>query len=143
MPELNVYNHQKAIDLAAGLCDRLQSCGRKALGEVLRLCSKHAGIWQLDEIEVSLLDDETIADLHFQFMDLAGPTDVITFDHGEIHISVETSRTQAREYANDFERELMLYIIHGLLHLAGYDDATERESAVMEDLQSSILSKVW
>ena len=50
---------------------------------------------------------------------------------------------QAREYANDFERELMLYIVHGLLHLAGYDDATDKQSAIMDDLQSSILAKVW
>ena len=143
MPELNVYNHQSVIDLTAGLCDRLRSCGRKALEEVLQLCTRPAGIRDLDEIEVSFVDDETIAELHLQFMGLAGPTDVITFDHGEIHISVETAMTQAREYANDFERELMLYIVHGLLHLAGYDDATERESALMEDMQSTILSNVW
>ena len=143
MPDLNVYNHQGVIELSAGLCKRLQSCGRKALEEVLQKSGRRARIRNLDEIEVSFVDDETIEDLHLQFMGLAGPTDVITFDHGEIHISVETAREQASEYANDFERELMLYIVHGLLHLAGYDDATERESAVMEEMQSAILSKVW
>ena len=68
---------------------------------------------ELDEVEVSFVDDETIADLHLQYMQIPGPTDVITFAHGEIHISVETAKAQASEYANDFERELMLYIVHG------------------------------
>ena len=143
MPELNVYNHQAVIALSAGLCDRLQSSGHKALKEALHCSSESSVLQDIDEVEVSLVDDETIADMHLQFMNIPGPTDVITFDHGEIHISVETAELQSREYANDFERELMLYIVHGLLHLAGYDDATERESDAMDELQSAILSKVW
>jgi probable rRNA maturation factor len=143
MPDLNVYNHQKVIPLSADLCGRLHSSACKALPVVLRLAKKGSDLHGLDEVEVSFVDDDTIADLHLQYMQIPGPTDVITFGHGEIHISVETARSQAREYANDFERELMLYIVHGLLHLAGYDDATDKQSAIMDDLQSSILAKVW
>lgn len=143
MLELNVYDHQKAIRLSSDLCDRLQSSGRKAVVEVLKHAKPSSNLLRLDEVEVNFIDDETIADLHLQFMEIFGPTDVITFAHGEIHVSVETARAQARDYANDFERELMLYIVHGLLHLAGYDDATERQSDVMDDLQCSILAKVW
>lgn len=143
MPDLNVYNHQKVIPLSADLSRRLHSSGCKAVSEVLRLARKGSDLHGLEEVEVSFVDDDTIADLHLQFMQIPGPTDVITFGHGEIHVSVETAKSQAREYANDFERELMLYIVHGLLHLAGYDDATDKESAIMDDLQSSILAKVW
>ena len=143
MPNLNVYNHQKVILLSADLCGRLHSSACKALPVVLRLAKKGSDLHGLDEVEVSFVDDDTIADLHLQYMQIPGPTDVITFEHGEIHISVETAKSQASEYANDFERELMLYIVHGLLHLAGYDDATDKQSAIMDDLQSSILAKVW
>ena len=142
MPDLNVYNHQKVILLSADLCGRLHSSACKALPVVLRLAKKGSDLHGLDEVEVSFVDDDTIADLHLKYMQIPGPTDVITFGHGEIHISVETARSQAREYANDFERELMLYIVHGLLHLAGYDDATDKQSAIMDDLQSSIIAKV-
>lgn len=144
MPNLRVYNHQDVVRLSAGLCRRLESCGLLALSEVLTLTQKNSSVLQdLDEIEVSLLDDEMIADVHLRFMSIPGPTDVITFDHGEIHIGVETAVIQAGEYGNDVERELMLYIVHGLLHLAGYDDGTEKEEAIMDELQQSILSKVW
>ena len=143
MPELNVYNHQAVMSLEASLCDRLQLSGRKAVSEALQLGGESSVLQDIDEVEVSLVDDETIAEMHLQFMNIPGPTDVITFAHGEIHISVETAKRQSEEYANDFERELMLYVVHGLLHLAGYDDATERESNAMEELQSATLSKVW
>ena len=143
MTELNVYNHQKVIRLSAGLCSRLQLAGCSAVEQVLKIARPSSNLRRIDEVEVNFVADETIADLHLQFMQIPGPTDVITFAHGELHISVETARAQASDYANDFERELMLYIVHGLLHLAGYEDATERESEVMDDLQSSILAEVW
>jgi probable rRNA maturation factor len=143
MLELNIYNHQKVIRLSPDLCGRLKASARDAVIEVLNLAQRGSNLSKVDEVEVNFVDDETIADLHLQFMQIPGATDVITFAHGEIHISVETARTQARDYANDFERELMLYIVHGLLHLAGYEDATEKQSGVMDDLQSTILAKVW
>lgn len=143
MLELNVYDHQKVIRLSAGLCDQLELAGRNAVTQVLKVAKPDSNLARVNEVEVNFVDDETIAGIHLEFMHIPGPTDVITFAHGELHISVETARTQARDYANDFERELMLYIVHGLLHLAGYEDATERESDVMDDLQSSILAEVW
>ncbi|MGB2403139.1 MAG: rRNA maturation RNase YbeY [Akkermansiaceae bacterium] len=143
MLELNVYDHQEVICLSAGLRRRLQLAGRSAVKKVLKIARPESNLRKIDEVEVNFVDDDTIADLHLQFMQIPGPTDVITFAHGELHISVETAQSQARDYANDFERELMLYIVHGLLHLAGYDDATERQSEIMDGLQSSILAEVW
>ena len=56
---------------------------------------------------------------------------------------METARKQALEFGNEYERELMLYIIHGLLHLAGHEDASEKGQALMNDYQQEILGKVW
>ena len=144
MAELSLYSHQEVIPLTDELMERMESAGREAMPLVLALAlDERSVLGQLDEVEVSLIDDETIADVHLRFMDIPGATDVITFDHGEIHISVETARQQAEEFGSDFERELMLYIIHGLLHLAGYEDASEADHLRMNDLQQGVLEKVW
>jgi probable rRNA maturation factor len=144
LPELSIYSHQEVIVLSEGLLEKLQSAGNAAMPLVLEVAlGSHSALSELHEMEVSLIDDSTIAEVHLQFMDIPGATDVITFDHGEIHISVETAHQQAIEFGNDFERELMLYIIHGLLHLAGYEDATESDRLRMDRLQQNILSKVW
>ena len=139
-----VFNHQEVIVISDELIDLLESSAVRALPYVLKAARTVGSVLtNLQEVEVSLVDDATIADVHVRFMDIAGATDVITFDHGEIHISVETAREQAEEFDNNFERELMLYIIHGLLHLAGHEDATPEGLAQMNDLQQSILGQVW
>jgi len=75
-------------------------------------------------------------------MGIRGPTDVITFRHGEIVISAETALRQARQYRSSLMQELQLYIVHGLLHLRGYDDKTPSGSREMERRQRSILGRL-
>src|SRR5258708_40336571 len=79
---------------------------------------------------------------HEQFMGVAGPTDVITFQHGEIVVSVETAAKQATEYDTDLLHELRLYITHGLLHLAGYNDHSEDDFREMAKLQGELVARV-
>ena len=144
MPELSVYSHQAVIELSEPLLERLESAGRVAMSKVLAVALPSGSVLEdLEEVEVSFVDDETIADVHLRFMDISGATDVITFDHGEIHISVETAEKQALDFGNSFESELMLYIIHGLLHLAGYEDAAQPDRERMDSLQQAILTEVW
>jgi probable rRNA maturation factor len=95
-----------------------------------------------EEILVVLVSDRKISAIHEQFMGTAGATDVITFQHGEILISVETAARQATEYENDLLPELHLYIAHGLLHLAGYDDHSEDGFREMAKLQNELVEKV-
>lgn len=143
-PELIVYNHQDVIVLSDDLVERLESGGREAVPLTLDVAAaENSALSRLAEVEVSIIDDETIADVHLRFMNIPGATDVITFDHGEIHVSVETAKSQAVEFGNGFERELMLYIIHGLLHLAGHEDASDEGQALMVELQQRILNRVW
>lgn len=144
VPELSLYVHQDKIELGQDLMQRLELAGQASVPKALELAlSDDSALSRLDEVEVSFIDDDTIADIHVRFMDIPGATDVITFDHGEIHISVETARQQADEFGNAFERELMLYVIHGLLHLAGYEDASDSDRARMDRLQEQILKDVW
>jgi probable rRNA maturation factor len=92
-----------------------------------------------EEILVVLVSDRKISAIHQQFMGIADPTDVITFQHGEIVISVETAARQAAEYRTNLLHELRLYIAHGLLHLAGYDDHSEDGFREMAKLQNELV----
>jgi probable rRNA maturation factor len=94
------------------------------------------------EIFVWLVSDRRMARLHRQFLDQTGPTDVLTFQHGEIFISVETAKRHAPVFGNSLMRELQLYIVHGLLHLHGFDDRTQSGARRMKRMQEKILSHV-
>lgn len=97
----------------------------------------------LDEIEVTLVDDVAIARVHNEFFQDPNATDVITFEHGEILVSVETARRQAKRYGQTADAELTLYIIHGLAHLAGYDDKAAKDREVMTARQEELLGLLW
>jgi len=96
---------------------------------------------QLPEIFVLIVSDRKIADLHRQFMNARGATDVITFQHGEIFISADMARRNAREFGSSLQDELCLYVAHGLLHLHGFDDRDDRGRQEMETVQRKILAK--
>lgn len=81
------------------------------------------------ELSLVFLTDPAIAKIHADFMADPTATDVITFEGdpltgqaGEICVSADTARTYARAHRRDFATELLLYVVHGWLHLAGYDD---------------------
>jgi probable rRNA maturation factor len=81
------------------------------------------------ELSVAFLTDAALARLHADFLDDPSTTDVITFEAqpalgsaGEICVSADTARTYANDRGRDFSEELTLYVVHGWLHLAGYDD---------------------
>jgi probable rRNA maturation factor len=93
-------------------------------------------------VSVTLVSDRRMAHLHQRFLKEAGPTDVITFQHGEIVISAETARCQARAFRTSLDHELRLYIAHGLLHLRGLDDKTSAGAAEMKRLPEKLVSKV-
>ena len=95
---------------------------------------------KLREISVWLISDRRMSRLHRQFLGQSGPTDVLTFQHGEIFISVETAKRHAHIFGNPFVRELQLYIVHGLLHLHGFDDQTPGEARKMKNVQEKILN---
>jgi probable rRNA maturation factor len=95
----------------------------------------------LEEIAVLLMSDEQMTKLHEQFLHQTGTTDVITFQHGEIFISVATANRQARDFGTSLMREIQLYIVHGLLHLCGYDDHSSSDRKKMRAAEARILRR--
>ncbi len=81
------------------------------------------------ELSIAFLTDVALARLHATFLDDPSPTDVITFEGaphlqqaGEICVSADTAKKYASQHNHLFSEELTLYLVHGWLHLAGYDD---------------------
>jgi probable rRNA maturation factor len=72
-------------------------------------------------------------------MNIPEPTDVITFEHGEIVISAETAVIHARKYKQSVDVELALYTVHGLLHLNGYEDGDANDAKRMRKTQERIM----
>ena len=137
VPEIFVGNLQRkiAVDIA-----ELERFAGNAVQQTLRLqTQKRTDLRKLSEVFVWLISDRRMAFLHRRFLRQSGPTDVMTFQHGEIFISVETARRQARAFGNSLVHELKLYIVHGLLHLHGFDDQTPAESRKIKAAQEKIL----
>ncbi|MBV9674640.1 MAG: rRNA maturation RNase YbeY [Verrucomicrobia bacterium] len=94
-----------------------------------------------DPIAVVFVSDARMSRLHSTYMHIKGPTDVLTFQHGEIFVSVDTALRQAEEHKTSLAYELRLYIAHGILHLAGFDDLTPEGFKQMQQLQNWIVSE--
>jgi probable rRNA maturation factor len=98
---------------------------------------------EMEALEVSLVSEEEIARIHGEFFDDPTPTDVITFAHGELVIGVEAAAAEAEVRDWPLERELLLYLIHGFLHLQGLDDQLPEQFEEMRRLQEEILDLTW
>ena len=91
------------------------------------------------QVEITLLGESAIAKVHGEFLGDPTPTDVITFEHGEILIGVPIAAANARKFHHSASNEVALCAIHGLLHLLGYNDLTEKDRIIMRRRQDEIL----
>jgi probable rRNA maturation factor len=132
MRSILLLNRQRKTKLPLG---RLNQFAQRALAALLPLAKIRPSF---DEIVVVLVSDRQIAAIHRKFMNIRGPTDVVTFQHGEIVVSVEAAARQAPLFGKTTEEELELYLVHGLLHLCGYDDRTRAGYDEMARLQEQI-----
>ena len=138
--QISVRNLQRTVRVT--VLD-LEKFAANALQRCLKLNrNKSTSLAGLREIFVLLVSDRRMARLHRQFLNQRGPTDVLTFEHGEIFISVETARRNARAFGNSLEDELRLYMVHGLLHLHGFNDSDEVSARRMAKTQEKILRQL-
>lgn len=139
LPSITVQNAQRKLCVDV---KELQRFAERALPLCLcEPCRTKGELRALDQVAVVLVSDQRIATLHKQFMKIHGPTDVITFQHGEIVVSVETAQRQAEQFGNSTDDEIKLYIVHGLLHLLGFDDTTAAAARKMASLQTRIAAR--
>jgi len=143
--EVIVGDNQSKVQLPERALTILEEAGAEAVGLIVQseMVVEEAPLASLECVEVALVDDETSGRVHEQFMGIEGATDVITFEHGEIVIGVEVARRQAVEYGEPELRELIRYLIHGLLHLAGHEDEEDADRKVMEEAQERLGAALW
>ena len=107
-------------------------------------------IRRLGQINIIFCSDNYLLDINQRFLQHDYFTDIITFDYckgdvlsGDLFISVDSVRENSIEYCSEFSEELSRVIVHGLLHLIGYDDHSEKDRKLMrkkEDYYLSILN---
>lgn len=123
------------------------------IGKVLTSldCNEH-------EISILFIGDQGIRDLNHQFRGIDRPTDVLSFPQisedeleipgalvlGDVAISLETARCQSEEHGLSFEEELTLLLIHGILHLLGYDhEISDQEEERMRSKTRELFSLIY
>ncbi|MEG0071619.1 MAG: rRNA maturation RNase YbeY [Raoultibacter sp.] len=114
------------------------------------------------EVSISFVDNEAIAKLNEEYRGKKGPTDVLSFECdgamddleaslqveapvfelGDVVIAPDVAAAQTAEFGTTFEEEISLLLVHGLLHLCGYDHIEDEEAQRMESLESELL-EAW
>lgn len=124
----------------------------------IRVVLRHVMLEELGHevnVNVAVVTDRRIAELNRAFLNQVGPTDVLAFPFtevekgcddeelfGEIVISAERARHEARLRHIKAELELILYAVHGMLHLVGYDDQTATQEKAMRRRETEVLRSI-
>lgn len=102
---------------------------------------------RIGDISIIFCSDPYILDINIRYLHHDYFTDIITFDYtegdrlsGDLFISLDTVRANAAEYGSDFETELNRVMVHGVLHLIGYDDHSSADKKLMREKENYYLS---
>ena len=123
---------------------------RKHVREIVRAVLDGEGVADA-EVSLAFVDNPTIHALNKRYLQHDEPTDVLSFPlsepnaarlAGELVVGVEVAHAQAAERGHDVQAELALYVIHGLLHLCGYDDHDEEGAARMRERERHYLGQL-
>ncbi len=120
MARLVMLEFEERARVLKGKLAKLEEIVEKELGDVT--------------VNVVFVDKETISKLNSKFRKKRGATDVLTFPYGdedlfgEIYVCLDVVEENARAFNNTLERELVEVVVHGILHLAGYDHEYSKEN---------------
>ena len=133
-----IYNLQKEIKIKTQI---LKALTRK----LCRILKLKKGI-----VSIVLTDNKNISLINAEYLGRKTSTDVLSFNmldsfddfqvHGEIVVSLEKASENAILFKNEFSNEVILYIVHGLLHLIGYNDITKAQKIIMRKEERRLLN---
>lgn len=137
------------IHVAIANRQRGVSINRRSIVRAVRQALDGEGIRDA-MVSVAVVGDAEISALHGRYLGDPSPTDVLSFAlhapgeplDGQIVVSAETAVSAARRLGVDHEEELLRYVVHGTLHLAGHDDATAAGRARMRRLERTYLARL-
>lgn len=117
--------------------------------DFLRIIIEFSNYFKIDKsVSVILVDEESIKDINKEYRGIDRATDVISFEEdeedylGDIFICIDKVYEQALSYGHSNEREFAFLLVHGLLHLQGYDHNDPDEEKAMFDKQDEILNEL-
>lgn len=124
----NFIKKQKIHSLVKNICDELQI--------------------SISSLDVDFVSGSRIKNINSEYLDHNFTTDIITFNYsgsnteldGEIFISVDDARENAKKFKVKLSEELTRLVIHGILHLAGYDDHKKNDKIKMKQLENKLLN---
>ena len=126
-----------------------RSLDEDAVRAVLALAVESEG-FMIQRLSIVLADHATVHELNREWLGHDYETDVVSFSldeaaladkriDGEIYVDLDTAAERAPDFGASFEAETLRYVLHGLLHLMGHDDATEEQRAAMRVLEDRYL----
>jgi len=115
---------------------------KKFLGKVAKKTVQELKLKKFDEISIVIVGDKRIKSLNKKYLKRNRVTDVLAFDYGEIFICLPQAKKQAKEMGHSVKEELAILLIHGILHLSGYDDKTKISYNKMVNKQKEIWQKL-
>ncbi|MEI8294749.1 MAG: rRNA maturation RNase YbeY [bacterium] len=137
LPKISISHKARSIAYDRTLLERLVAA---ALPRCFDLAKKNnAELLGLPSVEISILGSRAMAKVHRDFLDIHGATDVMTFPYGEVLVCAPIAAARSPEFGYSTTEELALYIIHGLLHLSGFNDISEPDAQKMATAQQEIL----
>jgi len=120
---------------------------RGAMRQLVRAVLEGEGVGEA-EISLAFVDNATIHQLNRRYLDHDEPTDVLSFPlsgpgaktlEGELIVGAEVAKEQATQRGHDVQTELSLYVVHGLLHLTGFDDSNPSAAKAMRERERHYL----
>lgn len=125
---------------------KFQLSGSAQIKKWLKSAASNEG-YRIADISYFFIDDISQRQINSEFLEHDYNTDVITFDYstgkslrGEIYIAIDTVRRNSVNYRTRFRQEYLRVMIHGLLHLTGYNDGCEEEIKEMREKEEYYLS---
>ena len=127
------------------------------INRVAAICLREEQMPEHAEVDLLFVDNEAIREMNREYRDKDSATDVLSFPmyeadeeiddedeilFGDIVISLERAQEQCEAYGHSLEREVMYLLVHGLLHLSGYDHMEEDEKAVMRAQEEKLLAQI-
>ncbi|MBR5319268.1 MAG: rRNA maturation RNase YbeY [Peptococcaceae bacterium] len=144
-----ITNEQDKIEIPADWEEKIN--------KVAAICLKEEQIPEEAEVDLLFVDNEAIREMNLEYRDKDSATDVLSFPmyeadeeiddedeilFGDIVISLERAQEQCEEYGHSLEREVMYLLVHGLLHLAGYDHMEEEDKKQMRAQEEKLLAVI-
>lgn len=129
--------------------DKKKLFNKKAIHRLVHFLSKEIG-FSIQALQINFINNKEIWELNKKHLSHDYVTDIITFDYSdnkklldaEIYISVDEALTNSEKYKVSFEKEIKRLVIHGILHLTGYDDKAPHDKKIMKRFENRLLSKI-